>query len=256
MFGLKNFIKGGDKNNIISASLSPEDKASQIAAEQERKNAMFAAEDAKVLARRSFLTKAVALSATAVLGSSLSGNAEAAPKVANLDASSREAIANNQIGVNKLKNWLNTHSEDRHEMFNSLGSAEHDVYNDLETLMDDYDNGKFTQNPSKYYKPKNPEKSPNLILKRKLEKEGVVFRDFNLNADHMIVGEIQGANKDISTGKLNKQDLKTKGFAILEKGTKILIRNNNGITENYIEACFNRIYTSAILCPVCKGCLK
>ncbi len=230
MFG--NFFKPPqNRNGIITPKQEGESMAPKSATDLEEK---FGPE---AVSRRGFLK----FGAAAVAGVTGIGSMDEA--FAGEGPSSY--LAKDKIGLRNLKSFLNDKSLE-HVMRNPLGAENKDVYNNLEILNNDYVAGKFQADKSKYYKPKQ---FHNLAQRAGLEKEGGEFREIILKSDFIIVGEIQGSNIDMETGKPTRHSFETKGFAVLEKGTKVLTRKNNGIIENYIADCFNRIYTSELLCP-------
>lgn len=155
-----------------------------------------------------------------------------------------QAFANNQISKRKFVEFLN--NKNIPHTLNNPKADGVSIYNDLEKIIKDWQAGEFQRNEAKYYKPKSVKNLNKLIEKYKgdevkfLEEEGL--RKFNLKADYLSVGEIQGANGE---------DFMTKGFVVLKKGTELYTRDINGVKQTYIAECFNRLYVGEPLCPPC-----
>lgn len=196
--------------------------------------------DNEVLSRRSFLGAAGKLAAGVAVTSLglgfLSEEVHAKDEV--------QAFANNQISKRKFQEFLNNRNIPH--ILKNPKADDVSVYNDLEKIVKDWHAGEFQKKEAKYYKPKSFDNMNNIIKKYKgdevkfLEAEGL--RKFNLKADYLSVGEIQGANGE---------DFMTKGFIVLKKGTELYTREVNGVKQTYIAECFNRLYVGEPLCPPC-----
>ncbi len=194
----------------------------------------------EVLSRRGFLGGAGKLAAGVVATSLslgfLSEEVQAKDEV--------QAFANNQISKRKFQEFLN--NKNIPHILKNPKADDLSVYNDLEKIVKDWHAGEFQKNEAKYYKPKSFDNINSIIKKYKgdevkfLEVEGL--RKFNLKADYLSVGEIQGANGE---------DFMTKGFVVLKKGTELYTRDVNGVKQTYIAECFNRLYVGEPLCPPC-----
>ncbi len=192
------------------------------------------------ISRRGFLSSVGKLAASAVVTSVglgfIAEEAEAKDQYT--------AFKNNEIGRRKFIDFLN--NKNIPHVLNNPKANDIDIYNDLEKIMKDWHNGKFQENQAKYYKPKS---FANLIaMKKKYEDDeqaflnGEVLRKFNLKADYLSVGEIQGANSEEFT---------TKGFMVLKKGTELYTKEVNGVKKTYIAECFNQLYAGEPLCTPC-----
>lgn len=191
--------------------------------------------DEPVMSRRVFLARAAVVG---MLGSGSMTQAIAAP------SKKSDAIEANIKAIKKLQAKA-SELEIPPAMNNGLENGI-DIYNSLIDLFRDYNAGEFIKNPQKYYKPRTPH---NVGLIENFEKDGNgKFQVINLKADYAVVAEIIGTN--------NFEDLSTKGYAVLKKGTEIMTRtyrdgSGREITENYIKFCFNAIYLHHVLCPPC-----
>lgn len=155
------------------------------------------------------------------------------------------AFKNNETGKRKFIEFLN--NKNIPHILTNPKANNVDVYNNLDTIMKDWHAGEFSKNENKYYKPKTFSNFETMKKKyigdeqKFLDGEGL--RKFNLKADYLSVGEIQGANSE---------DLMTKGFVVLKKGTELYTREVNGIKQTYIAECFNKLYAGEPLCPPCS----
>jgi hypothetical protein len=154
------------------------------------------------------------------------------------------AFQNNEIGKRRFMEFLN--NKNIPHILTNPKANDVDIYNDLEKIMKDWHAGNFQRNESKYYKPKSFDN-----LKAQTKKyngdelkflAGESLRKINLKTDYLSVGEIQGSNSE---------DLITKGFIVLKKGTELYTREVNGVKQTYIAECFNKLYTGQPLCSPC-----